>query len=296
MLDLPELEAAEGRHTETLDIAELPAGTYMLKVQAEGSRANSRKWIKRARQQEKRWGQLRQPGLELGRHFYSWVIVREKFGSFLHCRKFQFSPCLPVLRRAKSIPHRVMQHTWTDEQFIASIRAGGDVCNRALEAMIKAWYGYAVKFIVRKGGTEQEARAALSCALMGVVKTVQKPDFQLHSAKSQTYFTTALLRCWLNRNGKGKSLSPVEFDGQKHISGHEPSPEDELIQSERIQKVRNALRYLGEPCKTILTMFSEGYSWKEIAELLDLPLQGAKKKGQDCKGKLRRLLTGQIEV
>lgn len=189
---------------------------------------------------------------------------------------------------------KMKDNTWTDEQLIAAIKAGGDMRNKAWEYTVRAWRGVYIGIIAKSGGTPHEVDAALSYAVLDVDKQVRRPDFALRSATLRSYFIGSLVRHWARLFRQGKVPPRNEFYGQMPLDAQEISPEEAFIQEEQRQKVHGALAQLGERCKTILTLFAAGHSWTEIAQRLNIGLQNAKNTAGECKQKLREGLQGKL--
>jgi RNA polymerase sigma factor (sigma-70 family) len=72
----------------------------------------------------------------------------------------------------------------------------------------------------------------------------------------------------------------------------DPSPLDQLIESEEASMIGDAVRRLGEPCRTLLVLFYwEEASMEEIASRLGLAnAETAKSKKYQCKKALQEIL------
>ena len=191
-----------------------------------------------------------------------------------------------------------MTNTWTDDQVIEAIRAGGVPRRLAEEYLYKTLRRMAVGTVVNMHGSEEEIDDAFTDAFLKVIRRVEDLDFSLESAKLSTYFMKVLLRDWHTSRSKNIKrqemmvsigLQPYNF-GQQILS-----VEEDFIREERRQKVRAVLEELGERCKKLLTLFSEGFKMTEIAEEMGFKSEDvAKNEVSGCRSKLRGLLRGKI--
>ncbi|MFN0013966.1 MAG: RNA polymerase sigma factor [Saprospiraceae bacterium] len=179
---------------------------------------------------------------------------------------------------------------WTDTLLIREIRAGGDRRGAAWAYIVRAWRGYYLAPVLRDGGTPEQVDEVLWRVVLDVDKQIRRPDFQLRTATLRTYFTESVYRAWRRSRSKPGNTA-VEFDPQVHAPGTDDSPEDDYLRRERVARLDALLTHLGEPCKTVLTMFYlEDRSMREIAEKMGWTNeQTAKNKKNDCYKKLRDL-------
>jgi RNA polymerase sigma-70 factor (ECF subfamily) len=189
-----------------------------------------------------------------------------------------------------------MTNTWTDDQVIEAIRAGGVPRRLAEEYLYKTLRRMAVGTVVNMQGTEEEIDEAFPDAFLKVVKRLENPGFSLTSAKLSTYFMDVLIKDW--RTNKGKTAKRqariVEVDPQSYKFG-EPSTldEEDLFLEERYHKVSVGLEKLGERCKKLLTLFAEGFKMTEIAAEMGFKSEAvAKNEVSGCRNKLRYHLNG----
>lgn len=171
---------------------------------------------------------------------------------------------------------------WEEDELIAGIRTGGLQRNLAWEYIYKAWRPYYLTPILKLNGTEQQVNEVISKVIIDVENQIIKPDFKLHTLTLIQYFTVCLKRAW------AKHIKLTYF-----ISEYTDLPIDLLLQEpesnhqeikEIVERMLNALK---DPCKKILTMWSERYSMVEIAVAVNLMSeQSAKNAKSECMKKL----------
>jgi len=150
----------------------------------------------------------------------------------------------------------------TDTEIIAALQKGGAEGDRAWEYMYKNW-GNAWRSVVTKlGGTPDDADDALASAYANIMKAVGTPGFHLESAGLLTYIVTCVRNAWLALNKSSKKTIELE---DKHLSGTSAPSDADMDLLERDSLLDQVLAQIGSRCQTILTLWVEGYSMKEIA-------------------------------
>jgi RNA polymerase sigma factor (sigma-70 family) len=113
-----------------------------------------------------------------------------------------------------------------------------------------------------------------------------------YDAKLSTFVVAVVKNLWLRRLARQRreSPDPLEFD---RTANTDPSPLDELIESDRAKQVRGALEKLGDPCKKLLLLFYwDEYSLEQIAAAMGFAnAETVKSKKYQCKKALEQYLT-----
>lgn len=108
----------------------------------------------------------------------------------------------------------------------------------------------------------------------------------------ETWFTRILINCCLDELRKRKT-SPGQEDIDEHfdLADHQPGTEEQIIREERKKAVTDAIRKLPEEMRNILILREfEGYSYEELAEVLDLEPGTVKSRLNRAKQKLKQIL------
>lgn len=167
---------------------------------------------------------------------------------------------------------------WNDDLLIREIRAGGKRRELAWHYIVRDWRRYYLAPVLQAGGTGEAVNLVLHRVVLDVEKQIRKPEFRLHSASLKTYFTESVFRAWKRAQGKSKPPT-VEFDPKRHGEGTDDGSDEDP----RLARLDALLERLGEPCKTVLTLYREGYSMREIAQHMNYGNeQTAKNKKRDC--------------
>ncbi len=121
------------------------------------------------------------------------------------------------------------------------------------------------KYIQRNSGTSTDAQDIFQDALYLLIKKTDDLSFEL-TAKLSTYLFGISKNLWLKELTKQK-IDANELDQSEEE--YEIIEEQEFQQLARVQKVKDSLSKLGEPCKTILEhYYFFKTSMKKIAEML----------------------------
>ncbi len=112
--------------------------------------------------------------------------------------------------------------------------------------------------------------------------------------KVKSWLYTTLYREWLAIARKEKRFEAVEFDPEMHALEEEEIKEEPRVDSQQLQK---ALAELDDSYRTPLVMFYlKELSYREIAEVLQVPIGTVMSRLSRAKDALRRVLTRQPDV
>lgn len=146
-------------------------------------------------------------------------------------------------------------------------------------------------YVRNNSGTTDDAEDMLQEALIILWEKVRSENFH-YDAKLSTFIVAVVKNLWLRRLARQRreSPDPLQFD---RMANTDPSPLDELIESDRAKKVRDALEKLGDPCRKLLLLFYwDEYSLEEIAGAMGFAnAETVKSKKYQCKKALEQYLT-----
>lgn len=167
------------------------------------------------------------------------------------------------------------------------IRAGEE---QALVRLFHANRRAVTALVVRNSGTAGDAEEILQEALVILWERVRGGTFEAQ-AKIETFVYATARNLWLRRLARRRKETPAELDPEGSPST-DPSPLEELMESQEAGLVALALRKLGEPCRTILVLFYwEEATMEEIARRLGFAnAETAKSKKYQCKKALRTIV------
>ncbi|HZK35014.1 MAG TPA: RNA polymerase sigma factor [Bacillota bacterium] len=126
--------------------------------------------------------------------------------------------------------------------------------------------------------------------------------FKGNSSLSTWIYRVALNRCldWQRANKHKKKYAYNPFTNEDNADNDiinrlpekKPGPEDQVIKSEEYQRLYGAINGLSEKYKKVIVLYHfQQMSYKEIAEVLDLPLKTVETQLYRGKQRLRKMLT-----
>jgi RNA polymerase sigma factor (sigma-70 family) len=175
----------------------------------------------------------------------------------------------------------------SDARLIDGIRRGDDT---ALVTLYEANQRPITAYVMRNNGTQDDADDILQESLVVLWERLRAGRYE-HTAALGTFLFATARNIWLRRlahQRREQPLDPIADDP----STDDPSPLEQLMESEQVACVRNALDRLGEPCRSLLVQFYwEESSMEDIAHSLGFANAAtAKSKKYQCKEQLKRLM------
>ena len=145
-------------------------------------------------------------------------------------------------------------------------------------------------YVRNNSGTSDDAEDMLQEALIVLWEKVRSGTFR-YDAKLSTFIVAVVKNLWLRRLARQRKESPdpMEFEATPNT---DPSPLDELVESDRAKQVRDGLEKLGDPCRKLLLLFYwEERSLDEIATAMGFAnAETVKSKKYQCKKALEQYL------
>jgi len=173
----------------------------------------------------------------------------------------------------------------TEEEFIEGVRQDN---RQIMNRLYKLHFPMVLHFISTNNGTEDEAKDVYQEAFMILYEHLHNPDFQLN-CKIKTYIYSVCRRLWLkNLYKKNKFLGKIE-DFEDFILIDEEEQVDTEIQFSQMEE---ALKKLGEPCRTILEdYYIQKLSMNQIAEKMGYTnADNAKTQKYKCLNRLKKII------
>jgi RNA polymerase sigma factor (sigma-70 family) len=174
-----------------------------------------------------------------------------------------------------------------DAKLLHLIRMGDE---EALVTLYSANRRPVTALVMRHHGSLDDAHDVLQEAVVVLWERVRQGKFEARAKLSTFIFATAK-NIWLRRLARQRREMPTDLQESAEPSS-DPSPLDEMVETETARRVARALTRLGEPCKTLLMLFYwEEASMEEIAGRLGFAnAETAKSKKYQCKKALTNLL------
>ncbi len=167
---------------------------------------------------------------------------------------------------------------------------------RKAEEALFARYIYLIKEGIHKYSLdEEESFNAYSDSVLQTINNIVKDTFENRSSLKTYLYKIFNNKCvdlirkkTTNKNSVNKT-APVS-DMLSMISDPAKTIVQQLIEKADYEKLKNCLNKIGETCKQLLTMFSEGFADKEIAVVMEYKSADVVKTSRlRCLDKLRQL-------
>ena len=178
----------------------------------------------------------------------------------------------------------------TDRQIIAEVLAGN---TPVYAQLIRRYEGQVAATVIGMLGKTAEAEDVAQEVFIRFYRAL--PGFR-HDSAVATYLTRIAINLSLNalqRRKKQKELFRENVDEQ--LSGIPAAEENEY--SEEVRLIRQAITQLDEDQRAVIVLrLIDGYSTKETAEILNIPLGTVLSRLNRAQKKLRQILTPLLEV
>ena len=140
-----------------------------------------------------------------------------------------------------------------------------------------------VNFVIKKyGGQSSDFEEVFNTSLMQFVKTVIKNKDMVITSTLHSYLCGIAKFVWMNKSKKENKIHTENIDDQYDIQA-DTTPESLLLDQSKIENLNELLEKLGKNCKEVLMHWANGYSMKEIADMMGYKSDNmAKKKKYMC--------------
>jgi len=174
-----------------------------------------------------------------------------------------------------------------DARILRSIKEGDET---GLAELYSSNWKPVSSYVLRNKGSVDDAKDMLQEALVVLWERVRSGNFEPTARLSTFIFATAKNK-WLRRLARRRKELVASLEPEE-IAGDDPSPLEEMIESEQTDRVRRGLEKLGEPCRSLLLLYYwEERSLESIAHTLGFAnANTVKSRKYQCKSALRRLM------
>jgi RNA polymerase sigma factor (sigma-70 family) len=184
-----------------------------------------------------------------------------------------------------------LQFLNTDARILDMLRQGNE---EALVMLYRTNRKPVTTFVLRNSGTPDDAEDMLQEALVVLWERVRSGRFE-YTAKLDTFVFATVKNIWMRRLYRKRREVPGA-QAPDDIPDDTGSPLDDMISGEESRIVGEALKKLGDPCRTLLLLFYwEELPMEEIAERLGFAnAETAKSKKYQCKKALQALMVERL--
>ena len=159
----------------------------------------------------------------------------------------------------------------TDHRYIEALRNNDE---RGIREIYRQFSGQALRWVVSRGGTADDARDIFQEALIAVFEKAQQPDFVL-TCPMGALLHVIYSRKWIDRlRQKGRDTEVRNAEERRYnievADDVLTVAEDALAEQSRQERLTRAFGQLSELCRQLLTLLSNGTAPKEAAETLQM--------------------------
>jgi len=185
-----------------------------------------------------------------------------------------------------------MNKVFSDEEIIKGINKGG----KQLETILRWLYkesgckGRIINLLGKQNATESDAEDVFQEGLSQLVIQIRKNVYR-KEAKIETYLIGICKRIWFKKFNRIQTFTKILATLPKNSKVDYLTPEFFLLKEEQQDRLSLLLANLGAQCKTIIGLWSLGYSIKEIVRKTSYKNENVvSKKKYQCTKKLTELL------
>ena len=184
-----------------------------------------------------------------------------------------------------------MKSDYTDIEIVAAISTGGQKMETAMRHVFQQGdYKQAVfNFVENNKGNHQDAEDIFQDGIAHFVMNIRKGNFRGDS-NVKTYLLAICKNLWFNRLRRAANLAAIKEEIQLEKTT-DKTPEKIMLFNERASFVKTMLGKLGDPCRTILSLWALHYSMKEIVQQTNYKNEAVvRKKKHQCMQKLMHIV------
>jgi len=166
--------------------------------------------------------------------------------------------------------------------------------SQAIREIYRLYQSMLTKWIVTRGGAENDAYDIFQEGLMVLYEKAQKPEFAL-TCKLSTYLFAVCKRLWFKKLESSSQVSFLQEMEDEEDNDMEAQYHDDVSQhlekEVNFQLLENAMSQLGEPCNGLLKAFYlEEKNMQDIAKQFGYTnAENAKTQKYKCLNRLKKL-------
>lgn len=174
------------------------------------------------------------------------------------------------------------------EEILRALLAGGRKCDSMLDSIYNHWKPPIVRQVMSRGGDLHEAQDVFQLGICEFLTNIRLGKFQGRSSL-RTYLTRICSFIWYSeyRKKQRRRDTADQFEQEETLD----DPLLFLWDDELGQVLDTALGELSENCQSVLRLWAQGFSYKEILPSISAETEGtARKQKHDCQQKLIAVL------
>ena len=159
----------------------------------------------------------------------------------------------------------------TDHRYIEALRSNDE---RMIREIYKQHATQALRWVVARGGSADDARDIFQEALIAVFEKAQQPDFVL-TCPLGALLHVICSRKWIDRFRQKSRDTEVRNEEERRYSTEVTDDvltvaEDALAEQSRQERLTTAFVQLSDLCRQLLTLLSNGTAPREAAAMLKM--------------------------
>jgi RNA polymerase sigma factor (sigma-70 family) len=162
------------------------------------------------------------------------------------------------------------QHNRSDQEIIENLLLGQQASRKAEEQLFSTYSYYIKEGMRRYSLQEEEAFDAYSDTIISAVQSIVDGTFERRSSLKTYLYKVFMNRCVdvirKNTTNKSSIYRTLEVSSMlQNMSDGAKNIIQQLAERSDLEEMKRRLSQLGDACKSLLMMFAEGYSDREIA-------------------------------
>jgi len=159
---------------------------------------------------------------------------------------------------------------------------------RVLDYIYSSFFPVALKFVKSRGGGKEDAFDIFQEAVVVILQRVRKSPLELDCLFG-TYLQSVIKVLWVHQRLADKRRNAIigsEIHEYEDIADLDSGFLDSYHENEKSNFIQRHFIHLSEGCQTLLRLYIEDVSVREIAEIMGVTESFVKKKKYECKQKL----------
>jgi len=180
---------------------------------------------------------------------------------------------------------------FTDKDLVEMIRSGGFLRLEALKYIYKdsGWVSTLTNILRKNSVQESDIKDAVQEAMVVLDNHVRNIQFKEKGSLKNFFIGICKGRIYSNNRSIKRHIFK---ENQEDLDNIELiTPEVNMLQEEQKKIISEILNKMGEPCKTVLTLYQLSYSMQEIGKAIGKSEGMAKKMNFNCRNKMRALIS-----
>ena len=191
-----------------------------------------------------------------------------------------------------------MRRSFSEQELLEAIRSGGQPLEEAMNYMYRKseYKDVVTKFVLQRSGTPKDVEDVFQEGICDMIVNIRDGKFKGKSS-IKTYLTAICKNIWYTRFKRQEHLENIKSKISDSATPEmDKGPENQFILSETSELLHSLLGKLSAECQQVLSLWSLGYSFKEIGEQMSKKEGTARKQKHSCFKSLMALLKNRPDL